>query len=125
MTVGDRIRTQRELLGISQAELAQKINVLNQTLYKYEKNIITNIPSNKIEELAKALNVSEMYLMGWEDDTDKEIIKKGSEQAILLKKYNLLIPSYQKVVSVMVDTLLTEQQSQSETKAVKQRKDKN
>ena len=72
MTVGDRIRKQRELLGISQTELAEKIKVSKQTLYKYEKNIITNIPSDKIEEISKVLNVSEAYLMGWEDNLNKE-----------------------------------------------------
>ena len=44
MTVGDRIRKQRELLGISQTELAEKIKVSKQTLYKYEKNLRTNNP---------------------------------------------------------------------------------
>ena len=72
MTVGDRIRKQRELLGISQTELAEKIKVSKQTLYKYEKNLITNIPSSIIEEISKVLNVSESYLMGCEDNLNKE-----------------------------------------------------
>lgn len=72
MTVGDRIRKQRELLGFSQTELAEKIKVSKQTLYKYEKNLITNIPSNIIERISKVLNVSEAYLMGWEDNLSKE-----------------------------------------------------
>ena len=72
MTVGDRIRKQRELLGISQTELAEKINVSKQTLYKYEKILITHIPSNIIEEISKVLNVSESYLMGWEDNLNNE-----------------------------------------------------
>ena len=66
MTVGDRIRKQRELLGFSQTELAEKVNISKQTLYKYEKNIITNIPSDKIEQISKVLNVSESFLMGWD-----------------------------------------------------------
>ena len=56
MTVGDRIRERREYLGISQIELAKRIHVLKQTLYKYEMNIITNIPSDKIEKMAVLLN---------------------------------------------------------------------
>lgn len=70
MTIGNRIRTRRELLGISQTELAEKIKVSKQTLYKYEKNIVTNIPSDKIEALSKFLNVSEAYLMGWEENSE-------------------------------------------------------
>lgn len=68
MTVGDRIRERREYLGISQIDLAKKIHVLKQTLYKYEMNIITNIPSDKIEEIAEILKVSPSYLMGWEEN---------------------------------------------------------
>lgn len=72
MTVGDRIRKKREMLGISQTELAEKLNISKQTLYKYEKNIVTNVPSNKIEEISAILNVSESYLMGWNNGLDEE-----------------------------------------------------
>lgn len=65
MTVGDRIRRQREYLGISQTELAEKVKISKQTLYKYETNIITNIPSNKIEDISKVLKISPAELMGW------------------------------------------------------------
>lgn len=68
MTVGDRIRKQRELVGLSQTELAEKVKISKQTLYKYEMNVITNIPSDKIEEISKHLDVSPAYLMGWEDN---------------------------------------------------------
>lgn len=68
MTVGDRIRNQRELLGITQTDLANRVKISKQTLHKYEKNIITNIPSDKIEEIAKVLNTTPAYLMGWIDN---------------------------------------------------------
>lgn len=74
MTIGDRIKKQRTLLGISQTELAEKVNISKQRLYKYETNIVTNIPSNKIEEIAKALNVSPAYLMGWDDEDYEQTI---------------------------------------------------
>lgn len=68
MTIGDRIKKQRELLGISQVELSEKIKVSKQTLYKYENNVITNIPSDKIELIGKVLEVSPSFLMGWENE---------------------------------------------------------
>lgn len=67
MTVGERIKELRTQLGLSQVEFAEKINVSKQTLYKYENNIITNIPSDKIEEAAKVGHVSPSYLMGWDE----------------------------------------------------------
>ena len=72
MTVGDRIRQQRELKQIPQIDLAEKINISKQLLYKYEMNVITNIPSDRIEKIAKALSVSPAYLMGWEDTLTTE-----------------------------------------------------
>ncbi len=68
MTVGERLKQLRENLGISQVDFAAKLNVSKQNLYKYENNIITNIPSDKIEDAAKLLNVSPSYLMGWDED---------------------------------------------------------
>lgn len=65
MTVGKRIKKVRNKLGMSQVDFADKINVSKQTLYKYENNIITNIPSDKIEAAARLGNVSPAYLMGW------------------------------------------------------------
>ena len=44
MTVGERIKEVRNQLGMSQVDFADKKNVSKQTLYKYEINIITNIP---------------------------------------------------------------------------------
>lgn len=66
MTVGKRIKDLREKRGLSQVDLADKVSVSKQTLYKYENDIITNIPSDKIEAIAQVLNTSPAYLMGWD-----------------------------------------------------------
>lgn len=68
-TVGKRIKHHREAAGFSQVEFASKIGVSKQTLYKYENDIITNIPSDKIETAAAVLGMSPAALMGWIDDT--------------------------------------------------------
>ena len=69
MTVGERIRTLREQLNITQTELALSVNATKQTIYKYENGIITNIPSDKIEAIASVLHCSPSYLMGWENNS--------------------------------------------------------
>lgn len=73
MTIGERIRERREALKINQTDLADKISVSKQTLYKYENGIVTNIPSNKIEEIAKVLNTTPEFLMGWEKPKNSEM----------------------------------------------------
>lgn len=68
MTRGDRIKKIREQRGMQQTDLAAHIDVSKQTLFKYEHNIITNIPSDKIELIADVLGVDPEYIMGWQDD---------------------------------------------------------
>ena len=68
MTKGQRIRQKREHLGISQTDFAKVIGVSKQTLYKYENDIVTNIPSDVIEKIAQGLRCSPEYIMGWKED---------------------------------------------------------
>lgn len=66
MTKGERIRLRREQLGMTQTQLAEAIGSTKQNIYKYENNIISNIPSDKMEAIAAALHTTPAYLMGWE-----------------------------------------------------------
>ena len=83
MTIGTRIKNKREELGIAQVELARKIGCTKQTIYKYENDIVTNIPSDNVEKLANALNTTPAYLMGW----DKTSKKSRSSEATVSPKY--------------------------------------
>ena len=75
-TIGDRIKNARENKGITQTELGDKIGSTKQTVYKYENNIVTNIPLDKIESIASELNVSPAFIMGWDDrDTYREAVE--------------------------------------------------
>lgn len=68
MTIGERIKQLREERDITQTELANAVGASKQTIYKYEKGIVTNIPSEKIELIATYFSVSPAYLMGWTDE---------------------------------------------------------
>lgn len=70
MTIGERIKSLRERKKLTQTELAEIVGTSKQNIYKYENNIITNIPSDKIEIIARCFNVTPSYLMGWEQSTD-------------------------------------------------------
>ena len=65
MSVGKRIKQRREELGLTQEAVAKKVGVAIQTIYKYENEIVTNIPLDKLEKIAEALNIRPDYLMGW------------------------------------------------------------
>ena len=66
MTKGERIKARREELGITQVALADMIGESKQTVYKYESGLVSNIPSDKVELIAKALRVQPEWIMGWD-----------------------------------------------------------
>lgn len=125
MTKGSRIKELRESTGLSQVTLAQKIGVAKQTLYKYENDIITNIPSNKIEEIAKATGVDPSYIMGWEEEKDSAAIPA---QRILSPDQEELLSDYDKLNSVGKDKVreyasdLTEQKKYTQDTASSEKK---
>ena len=67
MTKGQRIKHLREQRNLTQTELAKLLHTTKQTISKYEKDIVTNIPSDRIEALAKFLNSTPEYILGWEE----------------------------------------------------------
>lgn len=68
MAIGERIKKLRLQNNYTLDEIADKLGTSRQTIFKYENNIVTNIPSDKIEKLAVIFNVSPAYIMGWEED---------------------------------------------------------
>lgn len=80
MSTGKKIKELRETLSITQSELAKQIGTTKQTIYKYENDIVTNIPINKINQIATILNTTPAYLMGW--DIEKEKINPSPNKLI-------------------------------------------
>ena len=67
MVTPARIKLAREDLKLTKRELAKRIGVHESSINKYEKGLV-DIPLSKISELSRVLNVTEAYLMGWEDE---------------------------------------------------------
>ena len=75
MTLGEKIRDLRIANGMTQEELAAKLGTTKQTVWKYENNVVTNLPLKKISGLADALRTSPGYLMGWTIEEAEETVK--------------------------------------------------
>ena len=91
MTVGERIRQLRLKAEITQQELADYLGVSKQAVYKYENNIVTNIPTDKVDAIASYLKVSPAYLMGWEEQIEpKRPIPPGFEPLPKMRKVPLI-----------------------------------
>ncbi|PWJ13919.1 LexA family protein [Ruminococcus flavefaciens] len=74
MTIGERIKERRKELGLTVDELAERLGKNRATIYRYESNDIEKLPTTVLEPLAKVLNVTPAYLMGWK--TNDTPIKK-------------------------------------------------
>lgn len=82
MTFGDRMKARRISLDKTQEDIAAIVRVTKQTIQKYENNIITNIPSDKIELIAMALDIDPCTLMGWDDKISKDEFTKHEIEVI-------------------------------------------
>ena len=88
MTIGQRIKSARERLSMTQEEVAKMCDTTKQTIFKYENEIVTNIPYDKIVLLCKALRVSPAYLFGWpEKEEAPGEPKLTGEEELLLKLF--------------------------------------
>lgn len=76
MAIGQRIKSRRMQMKMSADELAKRLGKDRSTIYRYEKGDIENLPLDILEPIAKALDTTPQYLMGWD-----EVQKKNNIQA--------------------------------------------
>jgi repressor LexA len=67
LTVGEKIKTLRKSLGLTQTELGQRVGVQKNAVSKWECGRVEDIPTSTIKLLANLFNVPASYLI--DDDT--------------------------------------------------------
>ncbi|HEP4189508.1 TPA: helix-turn-helix transcriptional regulator [Streptococcus pyogenes] len=98
MSIGSKIKQRRQEMSISVDELAQKLNVSRTTIYRYEKGEISKMPTETLEKIARILNTTPAYFMGWNDSPE---VKSN-----ILSIYNQLEqPRQEKVVDFAQEQL--------------------
>ena len=92
MDFKDKIKFNREKLGYTLEELSKLVGVSAPTIQRYESGEIKNVRRDKIAKLAKALDVTPSYLMGWEDENSEPILENipGIITPIKMKKIPIL-----------------------------------
>lgn len=98
MEMSERIKERRIFMGYTQEELGEKLGLQKSAIAKYENGRVENIKRSVIANMAKTLECSPSYLMGW-DEEDK-IISLDNTYQIKLKRFPILgeiacgIPKY-------------------------------
>ena len=69
MTTGQRMKHRRKEINKSAEDIAKALGVSPATIYRYEKGDIEKVPGDILEPLAKALETTPAWLMGWEITT--------------------------------------------------------
>lgn len=116
MNIGSRLKKLRLDKNMTLDEVGTKIGTTKQTLYKYENGIVTNIPSDKIEALAKIYGTTPAYIMGWEPK-DNSVF--GAAEKRFLKAFIRLKESRDekdRAVAAAIERLLRLDEQESDDK---------
>lgn len=105
MSLGENIRKYRKEAGLTQAELSEKLGIIQPNIARWETNRI--IPSiGTLRKLSKILNVSVDSLLFTEKEkkrfkvTERELLEK-------LKDLNKLTPEDRATIVNLIDTMRT------------------
>lgn len=113
MSLQDNIKRKRLEKGFTLEELAREVGVSRQTIQRYESGVISNIPSDKIEKIARALNTSPGFLMGWDEKTFRlKTLRKehGLTKKQLASEINMTEQDIEKLDNGDLSVLKTKQQ---------------
>lgn len=94
MKVGEKIKKLRKQHGLTLVQLGELINLKKSTVSKYENGEI-NIPSDKLEKIARVLDTSPQYLLGFDENievVDIDILneEQKKELDIILSTNNIM-----------------------------------
>lgn len=84
MDMSERIKTRRIFMGFTQEELGEKLGLQKSAIAKYENGRVENIKRSIIANMAKVLDCSPAYLMGWDEDEENISYNKDSSSAITI-----------------------------------------
>lgn len=93
----EHLKQRRKELGLTLEQVGQSVGVGKSTIRRWENGLITNIGSDKILLLAKALKVSPSFILGDNDIHDPLIDFDDRELIDKLLKDNL--PAYSEELS--------------------------
>ena len=107
----ERIKALVDSSGLSYQELEKLTGIKKSSLQRYASGATTKIPLDVIEKLATAFNVSQEYLMGWDEQKDSPSEPQLTEgEKTLLDLFNRVPKDKQQLVLQMIRAALETQE---------------
>ena len=103
----ERIKALVEGSDLSYQELEKLTGIKKSSLQRYASGATTKIPLDVIEKLSVAFNVSQEYLMGWDEKKDSPSEPQLTEgEKVLLDLFNRVPEDQQQLVLQMIRAAL-------------------
>ena len=107
----ERIKALVENSGMSYQDLEKLTGIKKSSLQRYASGVTTKIPLDVIEKLSVAFNVSQEYLMGWDENKDSPSEPQLTEgEKVLLDLFNRVPEDKQQLVLQMIRAALSSQE---------------
>ena len=110
-TRSERIKSLIEQSEMSYQELEKLTGIKKSSLQRYASGVTTKIPLDVIEKLSVAFNVSQEYLMGWDEQKiSPSEPQLTEEEKLLLDLFNRVPKDQQQLVLQMIRAALGSQE---------------
>ena len=105
MNLSEKIRYLRIQKGMTQAELAEKLNTTKQTIGKYENQVVTNLPLNRIQELADALEEKKITSKQGKE-VFAEMLSSNKLPSVIIKEKGMEVVSDEGAIEKIVNEVI-------------------
>ena len=107
----ERIKGLIEKSGLSYVELEKLTGIKKSSLQRYASGVTTKIPLDVIKKLSVTFNVSQEYLMGWDEKNDSPSEPQLTEgEKKMLELFRLIPKERQEAALEVLEALLKMQQ---------------
>lgn len=116
--VGSNIKKYRKEKGLTLKELAEKVNLTEATVQKYETGSIKTLDIIKLKTFSDALDIELENLTEWKKELSEktDYVEQGIQEAKIMKMYSKLTSGHKKAVQSLIENLLECQERYSSDK---------